>query len=173
MSDEKVLSSVVRHKAKHKLYKRGIPKRLAKKWIGRSWHKLQYGLSLKPGDLISSCKGYNERVLEVVPCWNYTRQQRIVSDFDIETEVGSCCSLCSCCTYPLETRDQIIAYWLSWDTPEARAWLPPDHRCAAIIQGIKDGVEVFDVDGQPTYDFAADYEKKVRFPERYALAERP
>src|SRR4051812_35912376 len=101
-----------------KLYS-GISKRLAKKQIGRRWYKLQYGLSLKPGDLVSSCKGYNERILEVVPCWHGRYHGRYVVDFDIETEVGSCCSLCSCCTFPLETREQIIAYWLSWDTAEA------------------------------------------------------
>lgn len=166
-----------------KLYCR-VKKRIAMKHI--PWpDKLKHGLKLRAGDLVSTCKGYNERIAEITPHWTNRvgvgvnlltdtrlRRGRFITDFDIHTESGSSCSLLHCCTFPLETREQIIAYFLGWDAPEWREWRKKsgwgDTYLESIIDGIKSGKEVFDENGQPLYDYCVDYERKARFPERWA-----
>ncbi len=47
-----------------KLYQ-NTTRQIARKKIGKYWWpKLSYAAKLKPGDLISTCKGYNERIKE-------------------------------------------------------------------------------------------------------------
>lgn len=52
-----------------KLY-RGTTKRLAKKKLRKYWRKLQRGINLKAGDLFTSCRGFNERIISIVPIWD-------------------------------------------------------------------------------------------------------
>lgn len=157
---------------KMKLYRR-TTKRIAKKWLGSSWRKLQLAKMLKPGDLIHTCKGYNERIAEIEPRWSY--DGRLLIDFDIISEVGSGHSLIHCCTLPLLTKEEIVAYCKTWITPEAVEWCEkqgyPFHR-TPISLGILEGKEVFDDEGQPYYEYCSDHDKKARFPERWA-AENP
>lgn len=147
-----------------------MPFRLFKKCLGNYYSTLMYGASLKPGDLISTCKGYNERVKEVRPRWtkygncHRLRRGSYVFDFDIETEGGSSCSLFHCCTYPLETKEQIVKYFLEWDN--AREYYPD--MPMLLTDALKAGKDVFDEDGQPFYEYCNEWEQKTRFPERFA-----
>lgn len=158
-----------------KLY-RNTTKRIAKKKIGRRWAKFNFASQLKPGDLISTCKGYNEKILEITPCWtNYgLAKGEYICDFDIITESGSSCSLMHCCTTPTETLEEVIAYWKSFNTEEGRKWLEDmwekGWKCwrRNLLDDLRDGKQVFDKDGQPLYEYAEDYEKKARFPDRWA-----
>ncbi len=145
-----------------KLYTK-IRKRLAKKRLGASWYPLQYGLTLKPGDLVSSCKGYNERIKEIEPIWS----GNVVIDFDIIVESGSSCSLFHCCTFPLKSKEEIVAYILSWDSPEAKKWAEEGGWEFGVmkrqIEALKAGKEVFDDNGQPLFEFCTEHEQKSRF----------
>jgi hypothetical protein len=106
-----------------KLYKK-VPKRIAKKYIGRYWHKLNFARHLKPGDLVSTCKGWNEVISEITPEWaNYGRfSNRIIMDFDIITESGSSHSMVHCCEGHLQSLDEILKFWTKRDTPERKRW---------------------------------------------------
>jgi hypothetical protein len=152
-----------------KLFK-GMRKRLAKKIVGHRWYNLQYGLSLKPGDLVSSCRGYNERIKTIEPETICTSRGWVISDFDITTETGMCCSLIHCCTFPLETREEIIEYFKSWRTPEAIAASEkggfPFYKEPMTV-AVVEGKEVFDENGEPHYEYCANWSKKYRFPDRF------
>lgn len=145
-------------------------KRLAKKLMGRHWRKLNYAKDLKPGDLISTCMGYNERIRTITPDWTEygLRRGSFVFDFDIVTESGNCCSLIHCCTIPLETKKNILSFWSLYN-PERGGYLgvPYWEHINNIAKAVKAGIEVFDEDGQPLYEYCQDHEKKKRFPERY------
>lgn len=79
--------------------------RIAKKRIGYRWNKINLGRLLKPGDLISTCKGYNERIIEIEPEYsNYKLSTGLyVVDFNILTPTSSC-SLVHCCTLPIKSK---------------------------------------------------------------------
>lgn len=143
-----------------KLY-RNTTKRIAKKKIGRRWAKFNFASQLKSKDLISTCKGYNEKILKIIPCWtNYgLTKGEYIYDFDIITESGGSCSFAHCCTTPTETLEEIIAYWKSksFDTEESQK--------KNLLNDLRNGKQVFDKDGQPLYEYAENYEKKARFPD--------
>lgn len=149
---------------------RNTTKRIGKKKIGRRWKKLNLARNLRLGDLVSTCKGYNERVSEIDPIWSNRglSRGRYIIDFDITTESGSSCSVVQCCTFPTETREEIIEYWRWFATPEGRAWEEEMSGQGwkfsdGIVDAIAEGREVFDQDGQPLYEFAKDYEQVARF----------
>lgn len=138
-----------------KLY-RNIKKRTAKKHLGKCWYKLQEGRSLRVGDLVSSCRGWNEKIAEIYPEWSGRGRftNRYVVDFAIVTESGCSCSLTHCCSFPLETKDEIISYWMEMDTPEYQRWyqtwspVPFEETLwGKIVQGLRRGEEVFLEDG--------------------------
>lgn len=149
-----------------KLYHK-TTKRLAKKQIGHDWRILNLARHLKVGDLISSCKGYNERIAEVYPVWS--RSGYFIYDFDIVTQSGSSCSIIHCCTLPIWTKQEVVDRWRPYSTPEGKRWAEgiwkPDWHYWKVIEGVKNGLDVFDEDGQLTYDFAPEYERIARFGE--------
>jgi len=139
---------------------RNMPRRLAKKYITRVT-KLNFGLDLKSGDLVSTCKGFNERIAKIIPCWGgggRLRRGRYIYNFEIITECGHSCSLIHCCTVPTETREAINQYWveLSEVYPE-NEWI---QRVAEIIHS---GEQAFDEDGQPMKEFCSEHDRKIRF----------
>lgn len=144
-------------------------KRIAKKRLGKRWKKTLFGLTLKPGDLIATCKGYNERIKEIIPLWtNYKLSKgEYITDFDIITESGSCCSLMNCCSKQ-ETKEEILSYYNlegieNWmKMAEKNGW-----KISKIYHGLKAGKDVFDEDGQPYFEFAEEYEQKARFPDKF------
>lgn len=146
-----------------------MPVRLAKKCIGNRAAKLNYAVNLKPGDLISTCKGFNEKIVEITPCWtNYgLRRGWYVYDFDVVTESGSC-SVAHCCSFPLETREEIYESWKYWlAVPDEQGW--GFKKYAQRIEEVRAaGEHAFDENGQPYYEFCLhDGEREVRFPERW------
>jgi hypothetical protein len=123
--------------------------RLAKKYIGERAKKLNYAINLKVGDLISSCKSYNERIAEIEPVWIRINHGSYIFDFDIVTETGNCCSVVHCCTFPLWTRDDIYELWQYWLSTNG-----DDHwgfrKYAEKIESIRaSGGHAFDESGQP------------------------
>jgi hypothetical protein len=132
-------------------------KRAAKKYLGSDWHKLQFGRTLRPGDIVSTCKGYNDVVARVRPIWATGGRyaNRLVADFQIDLVGCGTCSLVFCCAYPTETRDQIVAYWLAKDNPEYRTWYEQwtggekweDSSWGRITRALQEGQEVFDERG--------------------------
>lgn len=147
-----------------------LTKRIAKKKLGRTWKKIVFGLTLKSGDLVSTCKGYNERIKEIYPCWtNYGLSKgEYICDFDIITESGSCCSLVNCCSSHVETKEEILSYYNLTtfqeylEKVEQYGW-----KRKKIDIGLLEGKDVFDSDGQPYFEFAEEYEQRARFPERF------
>lgn len=146
-----------------KLYE-GMSTRLGEKHLGRGKcrEKMEYGARLKPGDLISSCKGYNEVIHTVKPeYWQGLRRGKVVVDFDIETISGSSCSLWHCCTVPLETKEQVVAYWMR-DSKEYEEWAISfyggeekwkNSYSYIIRDDLRAGIEVFNHDGTISRDY--------------------
>jgi hypothetical protein len=134
----------------------GIRKRVAKKYLGYSWYKINnYGRFLRAGDLISTCKGWNEPIAEITPEWRptYGLRGHVVIDFHIFTESGGSHSLTHCCSFPLETKQEIIKYWLDHDNDWYKAWYSQsqpyeESLTCRMISGIKAGEDVFMEDGQ-------------------------
>lgn len=102
--------------------------RNAKKWLrdmkrSRFYGKLVWGLSLKPGDIIGTCTGYNEKIETITPVWGTVhRTGRVLLNFNVVTEqpVGGNYSLMACCN-PAETKTGIMAYFKEYITKDPRA----------------------------------------------------
>lgn len=99
-------------------------------WRGkrRLVHKLEKGLSrlrwtlsLKPGDYVAMCRGYNVRVQEVTYFWAnegaYRRRRPnktwYLEDVRIEDVYGNLHYANSCC-WPAETPEQVTEYFRYW-----------------------------------------------------------
>jgi hypothetical protein len=141
----------------------GMSRRLGEKHLptGKWREKLEYGARLKPGDLISSCKGYNEIIREVEPeYWQGLKPgKKVVIDFGIETTVGSCCSLTHCCTVPLETKEQVVDYWLRDCDEWAINFYGGEEKWKTSLayllrEDLRAGVEVFNADGTIHRDYS-------------------
>lgn len=94
-----------------RIYKK-TSKRIAKKHI-LNWKKIVEASKLKPGDLISGCLGYNEKIKEINPIWvrGGLSKGSYILDFDIVTESGWCCSVIHCCTFPIWTGEEVLERW--------------------------------------------------------------
>ena len=93
-------------------YKR-ISRRKAKKWLGGDWRKIQHAASLKPGDILNSCRSMNEIIKEIEPVWS--NDHRIIWDFDIVFESGMHCSMIHCCD-AATSRDYVVKGYIWWVT---------------------------------------------------------
>ncbi len=132
---------------------RNMRKRLAKKLLRKRWKKLNFGRTLQPGNLISTCCGYNERIKEIKPNWSGSG--KLIIDFDIKTEAGGSHSLIHCCEGYIESREEIEKYWMSHDCKVCKDWYEEwsgginweDSIYMKIISQLKEGKEVFDEDG--------------------------
>lgn len=143
-----------------KLYE-GISTRLGEKHLGKGKQrdiKLDYGATLKPGDLFSSCKGYNEVIHSIDPCWWKLRKGRVIHDFTIQSTSGGNCSLRHCCTVPLETKEEIVAYWLRENDEWAISFFSSEEKWKnsswyMIREDLRAGIEVFNEDGTITDEY--------------------
>jgi hypothetical protein len=128
----------------------GIKKRIAKKKLGNRWHLINEGMKLKAGDLINSCKHYNETIKEIIPVWIGSGKANYVRDFDIETVCGSFCSFRYCCgSSHVPTHDEIYDYWKSG--VEYILNEKPENQIAEwiyIAETIKNGGDPFDESGR-------------------------
>ena len=70
-----------------------------------------WGLTLKPGDVIQTCTGYNEVIASITPEWmHYHRSaMRALVDFRVGTKLGGGYSLMNCCD-PSVTREYIMEW---------------------------------------------------------------
>jgi hypothetical protein len=82
-----------------KLYYKST-KRIAKKIIRSDWKLLSLGLTMKVGDLIGTCKGWNFYITKIVPVYYKHNKGRFIVDFDVYTSDNCRCSFLNCCTYP-------------------------------------------------------------------------
>jgi len=129
-----------------RLWPRGTRKRLAKKRMARgSYRKLNLARHLVPGDLITTCVGYNEVISEIEPEWTI---DGVIFDFQIWTESGRGCSLRHCCVLPRWTREEVLAHWeqVSRD-PYLVAMRDKMESLGYILDGLATGQEVFDEQG--------------------------
>lgn len=94
--------------------------------------------SVKKGDIIHTCSGYNKIVKEVE------------EDGTIVTEDRCNCDFGHCCSKPF-TREQIVEYFNRWGSKEgmkeAKKWWDDDHELFRIIRALKAGKRVFDDKG--------------------------
>jgi hypothetical protein len=85
-----------------------MKRRLAKKKLsgGWGWRKMQKFANFKVGDLIRTCNGLNEVVLEAEPNYKHTSKGFVLSDVDLVTTHG-CCSLYHCCDLPISHEEAV------------------------------------------------------------------
>ena len=132
-----------------------LPKRIAIKKIGGRYrfNKLLLASKLKPGDLISSCMGYNQRIKSIESEWtDYgCSKGEYVYDFNIDMINGGCCSIIHCCTFPTWTKEEVILFHEWWiqnkDTDCCRS---------KLIDAIRNGVDiknVFNEYGEPYSEY--------------------
>lgn len=130
-------------------------KRISKKRLGRRWPKIIYGATLKSGDIVSTCRGYNEVISVIEPEWTNHKLSKgwHIFDFQIELESGGHCSLVNCCTIPPKTLEEILAYWSWYNTDkgkahiadmESKGWSYFDHD---MLRRLELGQRVFDKEG--------------------------
>jgi hypothetical protein len=105
-----------------KLYKRITRFQFRRRFPKGSYDekKLLWGASLKPGDVIATCSGFNVRIKEIVPqvggakSWfGHTRRNKegwFIDDFFVKDEDGGVHYTNSCCWKP-ETPEKIKKYW--------------------------------------------------------------
>lgn len=127
-----------------KLYK-NMKKRLAKKYIGYTWKQLNIAKDLKVGDIVHTCRGYNEIIREIKPEYSYWLKKGIfANDFEISIDAGYC-KYTYCCK-PAMTKDQIMQYWanVAKNNP-VNEW--HSEQSLAIIAAIKNNECPFDDNG--------------------------
>ena len=134
-----------------KLYS-GIKKRTAKKFINYKWKKFQYYANgqIDENSIISTCRGYNEKIIDFTPVVrNYTYSKRTLkgwylSDVDIKTENGFC-SLVHCCTFPAETKEEVLSYFTERSKGHSNWDFGPQDNF--LLDAIRKGEDPFDEDG--------------------------
>lgn len=123
-----------------KLYS-GMTRRLFKKKVGKSYKLLIYSQTLKAGDLIFCCSGYNKRIKELVPCCSYFKNKGFyIYDFDVILEDDARCSLVHCCE-PALSKEKIIAFWKSM------YFMFAGFHCI-LSERVRNGLEIVDEEGQ-------------------------
>lgn len=107
-----------------RLYRGRITKRFAKKYLGkRIWKKLQWAITLKEGDVVHTCDGYNKNITKIE--FEYIDHIRgksmkgrtLIVDCVLNFEDDSVCSVTHCCS-PAWTKEQIIQnneFWFTSD----------------------------------------------------------
>lgn len=102
--------------ARMKLYS-GTTKRIFKKRVGKyGIESLNFGKTLKVGDLIYTCSGYNKRIKEIIPYYRVdglSTKNWYISDFKIVTEDNRSCFLYHCIE-PAKSKEEIIYLNSNW-----------------------------------------------------------
>jgi hypothetical protein len=95
------------HRASRFLVRRMVPRYREK--------LLKWGLTLKPGDIINDCTGFNARIIAIHPDIRYTNRGWYIMNFDLDvTPYGGSCSLSHCGIVPAVPRDKVESDWLEW-----------------------------------------------------------
>lgn len=75
--------------------------------------RIKWALSLKPGDIINDCTGFNVKIIEVQPEVWQTGRGWYISNVDFKvTPFGGICSLIHCGIVPEISREKVEADWL-------------------------------------------------------------
>lgn len=138
-----------------KLYS-GTTRRIFKKRV-KDYKAFERFVTLKEGDLIHTCRGYNEIMSEVTAIIYHNKLSKnnwYIGDFDIVTESGACCSFIHCCDFPW-TKKQITDYWKNL----THDWFINTPLSIAA----KEGRDIVDEDGQILAEFCEPHVKEVRF----------
>ncbi len=124
-----------------KLYS-GTTKRIFKKRVGKyGVESLNFGKTLKVGDLVFTCMGYNKRIKEIIPCYRADRlasKSWYISDFKIVTEDDRSCFLYHCIE-PAKSKEEIIDYWKNINV---------DFKSCGLAIAAKNGEEIVDENGE-------------------------
>lgn len=105
------------------------------RWLEK---KLRWALTLKPGDLINDCSGFNHPLVEIEPLIRVNgRGGWYIFDVDFTTEGGGGCSLRHCGVEPAKTREacekrhlEFLNHWLAPGGPGEQfhgGWENPKH----------------------------------------------
>lgn len=124
---------------------------------------LRWALTLKPGDIINDCSGFNRVIREVYPAHLFNRRDGwAIYDVDFTTEPhGGGCSLFHCGVQPQQSRDELEKYYLSWIEKQKedllkKGWINKEGMVLIDkrIQIIKSGGHILDENGilLPEYD---------------------
>jgi len=125
----------------------------------RDWHGkvLLWGLTVKPGDYIGSCEGFNRKVESINYVWedigHWNNDKKNGHWFLYEIEFTSTSGRMHCCpgggcAFPPETNEQIKEYWLrsNWSDPEP-SWVK-------IQNSIREGMSFIDEFGEILASFS-------------------
>lgn len=130
-----------------KLYS-GTTKRIFKKKVGKyGLIHLNQAKTLKVGDLLYTCRGYNQRIAEILPEFNCRRLSAnswYVWDFQIILNDGNCCSWNHCCSLPC-SKQEITDYWKNMN----HDWFKD---CSLAIAA-KSGQDIVNADGELLKEF--------------------
>lgn len=98
-----------------KLYK-NVSRFVAKRMLRTRYRKLvQWGLTLKPGDLINDCSAFNVRIIEIDQDIIYYHNGWVIVDISfMTTPYGGRCSLINCGVEPAKPRDVLEQEHLKW-----------------------------------------------------------
>lgn len=104
-----------------KLYKRYSKIAYNRRLSKRQQENLKWALSLKPGDIINDCSGFNSIIKEVIPDVRQTKRGWFIYNVDFIVEpFGGSCSLVHCGIEPALTPEQIenrIREFYDWCEP--------------------------------------------------------
>lgn len=116
--------------------------------------KFMYVQNCNEGDLIATCRGYNERIMAVGTEIHNTKSGSFVWDIELYFDSGNSCSLRNCCSLP-ESKEEILKYWRGWaNRPDyAEEWLGGES--LQILQAIRRGEDPFNEDGTLNKEYLA------------------
>ena len=97
-----------------KLYKRVTRLAYLKIVPKKHQERIKWALSLKLGDLINDCSGFNRHVKTITPDRWKTGQGWFIQDIDFLTLEGGCCSLLHCGVTGPKTREYIEKNYLEF-----------------------------------------------------------
>ena len=128
-------------------------KRYVYSLVKRNWGNvlLLWGLTVKPGDYIGTCEGFNRKVESIqydwgdIGCWNNDKRNGnwFLYEIDFTSTSGR---MHSCpgggCAFPPETNEQIKDYWLRADFSD------PEPSWVKLQNSIREGMPFLDEFGE-------------------------
>lgn len=133
-----------------KLYKRATRFQFRRRFgCGRSFAHITWASTLKPGDVVADCSGFNSRIASITPEKRKTRRGWYINDFQIiDTRGGH--HYVNGCVWKAESLEQIHGFWLAYTEEhmamrEKQGWNMTFTR--AVVHALTNGTPVFDADG--------------------------
>ena len=137
--------------------------------------KIKWGLSLKVGDYINGCSGFNAKIVEIIPQKCPIGSGWFIGDIDFQFENGGYCSLLNCGVEPSLSREQIeknhleyLDWWLTNKDGAANWYQGLDNPKYQIEiqslmktwEALKAGVHICNEQGELLKEFEKQYDKE-------------